>query len=102
MVKFTYRLSIDDRNSECKAPGFGPRVGNLIGHAIQVKQGRGLRRNNNEEYQEATQFQTIFKIEWGCQVNNPYDKQLKIKKQEKDVALPLTDELKKLHQYLIR
>ena len=59
-------------------------VGNLIAHAIQVKQGMGLRRNNTKECEEATQFHMLFETEWVYRVIKPCNKELKVNKQEID------------------
>ena len=87
-------------HSSSKPLTFARLIGNLLGHAIQVKAGLALRKNSDKELRDAEQFQRLFSSEWNLRVNAIAQKKINHAKRKTVQTLPLTEDLKVLLQYI--
>ena len=67
---------------------------NLLGHAVQVKVGLGLRRKDHISVAQAEQFQRILELEWKFRVGSVCNKHIDKAKRNRIDCLPTTEDVK--------
>jgi len=88
----------------CESSGslsLGIRIGHLLGHAVLVKIGLGLRTNVNVKCQEAEDVKKLFDLEWTKRVSSLIGRRLARKNLSKKTVIPSTQDLVKWRNYLV-
>ena len=98
VVSATKSMSIDKENP---AISLGNFMGNIIGHIIQIKTGEALRSNDQKRSQESSDFQKLFESEWNYRVNAVCTKRKNTLNRKRVQAIPLTEDLKTLRDFII-
>jgi hypothetical protein len=80
----------------------GKTLGNLLGKVCQSKYCVALRQGNNSAQQDATNFKKLVEAEWNSRVNRAAVRRINREKRTKMPAIPLTEDLLKFRDYVIR
>ena len=98
VVATTKAMSVEKEKPVLTLPRY---IGNLLGHIIQIKIGHALRSNDEIKCDEATKFQRLMSAEWNFRVNSAAVKKLNVTKRNQVQAVPLTDDLVRLREYIL-
>jgi hypothetical protein len=81
-------------------PSLALRLGHNLKKLAQIARGKALRQDNNAKYQEAEKFLKCFEGDWQDSVSSIALASLNSNKFNKPQLLPVTEDLKRLKNYL--
>ncbi|KAJ8302560.1 hypothetical protein KUTeg_018956 [Tegillarca granosa] len=94
--------AVKELSREVDSPKLALNLGNYIKQICLLKASLGLEQENGQKRQEAKDFKEHFDAHWGTRVSSVANRSMRLKTMNKKIDIPLTEDLLKCTDYLIK
>jgi hypothetical protein len=93
-------MSREEAHDNFEVPSLALKIGYGLKRAAEIDIVKALKEDRKASLEERRNFLTVYDNQWSRKVSSPALISLKEKKEKKDVALPLTEDIRKLTSYI--
>ena len=95
-----FTTGTEERNSSFSSPSVPRVVGQALGKVVHILQGKAIRDQDAEAEATINNFGRLLASEWPDRVSRVYHQTFNERQQKKDDAIPSTEDIKKLSNFL--